>query len=122
LKKFKKLRAVHGNIDDMFLMREFPLFNVFSVENVKVVITHIGGYPENYPFNVMEIIKKEKPNIFVAGHSHILKIMHDEQNQLLFINPGAAGQYGIHHVITMVRFVIDGTDISDMEIFETKKN
>ena len=122
LEKFKPLRGVHGNIDDTTVRRSFPQFNIFYIEEVKVLITHIGGYPENYPYNVLEIIRKEKPSLFIAGHSHILKIIYDKQNQLLFINPGAAGITGIHHVITFVRFVIDGKDIRDMEIFETQKS
>jgi len=122
LEKFKPLRGVHGNIDDTTVRRFFPQYNIFNIEEVKVLITHIGGYPENYPCNVLEIIRKEKPGLFIAGHSHILKIIYDKQNQLLFINPGAAGITGIHHVITFVRFVIDGKDIRDMEIFETQKS
>ena len=121
LEKFKPLRGVHGNIDDTLVRRSFPQFNVFRVEKVKVVMTHIGGYPDHYYDNSLEIIRKEKPDLFIAGHSHILKIIYDKQNQLLFINPGAAGTHGIHHVITLVRFTLDGMNIHDMEIFETKK-
>ncbi|MCL2040726.1 MAG: metallophosphatase family protein [Bacteroidales bacterium] len=122
LQAFKPLRGVYGNIDDTLVRRSFPQFNVFRAEEAKVVITHIGGYPEHYYDNALEIIRKEKPDIFIAGHSHILKIIYDKPNQLLFINPGAAGLHGIHHVITFVRFTLDKTDIRDVEIFETKKN
>jgi len=122
IEKFKPLRGVYGNIDDTLVRRSFPLFNVFRVEKVKVLMTHICGYPEHYPLNVLEMIRKEKPDMVIGGHSHILKIIHDKQNQLLFVNPGAAGMYGIHQLITFVRFVVDGKDIREMEIFETKKS
>jgi len=121
LQKFKPLRGVYGNIDNTLVRCSFPLFNVFDIEGVKVVITHIGSYLGNYPDHVLEVIHEEKPDIFVAGHSHILKITHDKQNRLLFINPGAAGLQGIHYRITLVRFVVDGTEFRDMEIFETEK-
>ena len=122
LKEFKPLRGVYGNIDNNLVRQSFPLFNIFEIEGVKVLITHIGGYPKNYPDHVVETIRREKPNIFVAGHSHILKIIHDKQNKLLFINPGAAGNSGIHHRITAVRFVLDGKTPRDMEVLETAKN
>jgi putative phosphoesterase len=121
LQKFKPLRGVFGNIDDTLVRRSFTMFNIFDIEDVKVLITHIGGYSENYPYAVSELIRKEKPNIFVAGHSHILKIIPDKRHNLLFINPGAAGISGIHQRITFVRFVIDGKDFRDMEIFETPR-
>ena len=122
LKNFKPLRGVYGNIDNAVLHRMFPLYNIFNIEEVKVLMTHVCGYPENYLFHVKEIIRQEKPNLVVAGHSHILKIIHDKPNQLLFINPGAAGMTGIHQRITFVRFILDGMNFRDMEIFETSKN
>ena len=121
LQKFKPLRGVSGNIDDAQLHRYFPMFNLFDIEDVKVLMTHIGGYPAHYPAHVKKLILTEKPNIFVAGHSHILKIIYDQQHQLLFINPGAAGISGFHQRITAVRFTVEGKKFSDMEIFETQK-
>ena len=121
LQKFKPLRGVFGNIDDTSVRHSFPQFNLFDIEDVKVLITHIGGYPEHYFASALDVIRKEKPNIFVAGHSHILKIINDKPHQLLFINPGAAGIYGIHDRITCVRFTIEGKDFHNMEVFETKK-
>ena len=121
LKNFKPLRGVYGNIDNTVVHRAFPLFNIFNIEKVKVLMTHVCGHPDHYLFHVKEVIQQEKPDIVVAGHSHILKISHDKPNQLLFINPGAAGITGIHQKITFVRFVIDGKTPKDMEVFETAK-
>ena len=118
LRKFKPLRAVYGNIDGGDLRKEFPLNQVFFVEKVKVVMTHIGGYPGRYEKSATNLILREKPKLFVTGHSHILKIMFDKKYQLLFVNPGAAGKYGFHKSITMVRFVVDGNEMKDMEVLD----
>lgn len=96
----------------------FPKVNIFTVENVKVIMTHIGGYPNRYEPGIKELIIKEKPNIFISGHSHILKVMNDKDLRLLHINPGAAGNTGFHKVITMLRFQIDGSEIKNMELYE----
>ncbi len=82
------------------------------------MIVHIGGYPGRYHSGVLRAIKQIKPNLFVCGHSHILKIMHDHQNDLLYINPGAAGKSGIHRVITFVRLTLRGAGIDDLEVVE----
>ena len=121
LSSFKPLRAVYGNIDDQKVRLMFPKINIFTVENVKVMMTHIGGYPNHYEPGIRELIIKEKPNIFISGHSHILKVMNDHDMHLLHINPGAAGNSGFHKVITMVRFQIDGSEIKNMELYEKKR-
>ena len=121
LSAFKPLRAVYGNIDDQKIRIMFPKVNIFTVENVKVMMTHIGGYPGRYEPGIKELIIKEKPNIFISGHSHILKVMNDHELHLLHINPGAAGNSGFHKVITMLRFQIDGSDIKNMELYERKR-
>ena len=118
---FKPLRAVYGNIDDQKIRLMFPKINIFTIENVKVMMTHIGGYPNHYEPGVKELIIKEKPNIFISGHSHILKVMNDHNLNLLHINPGAAGNTGFHKVITMLRFQIDGSEIKNMELYEKKR-
>lgn len=118
---FKPLIAVYGNIDDQLLRKIYPEKQLFFCEQVKVLMTHIGGYPGKYAFPIKDIIKIEKPKLFISGHSHILKVMFDQKNQLLHINPGAAGKYGFHRVITLVRFTIDGKDIKDLEIMELDK-
>ena len=121
LSAFKPLRAVYGNIDDQKVRLMFPKINIFTIENVKVMMTHIGGYPGRYEPGIKELIIKEKPNIFISGHSHILKVMNDHNLHLLHINPGAAGNSGFHKVITMVRFQIDGSEIKNMELYEKNR-
>ena len=80
----------------------------FKCEEVDVWITHIGGYPNRYSSDIRELIKKKPPKLFISGHSHILKVMYDKKLNLLHMNPGAAGKYGVHKLITMLRFSIDG--------------
>ena len=121
IKKIKPLRAVYGNIDTAEARLEFPLDNKFTIENVSVWMTHIGGYPNRYNPRIREEIKKNAPKIFISGHSHILKIQFDKKLNLLHLNPGAAGKHGFHQVRTMLRFLIDGDSIKDMEIIELEK-
>ena len=121
LKAFKPLRAVYGNIDGYDISSEFPEELIFMCEGVKVFIKHIGGYPGRYAPGVKNTIIKEKPQLFISGHSHILKIMYDDKLQCLHINPGAAGLQGWHKVKTLVRFVIDGREIKNCEVIELGK-
>lgn len=118
LKKYKPLRAVYGNIDDKDARAEFPLDNKFVIEGVSVWITHIGGYPNKYNLRVREELKRERPKLFICGHSHILKVQFDEKLKLLHLNPGAAGNHGFHKVRTMLRFEIDKGAITNMEVIE----
>ncbi|GAA4644693.1 metallophosphoesterase family protein [Pontixanthobacter gangjinensis] len=118
LKAVKPLKAVYGNIDNAEIRKEFPLNNRFMCEEVDVWITHIGGYPGRYSPAVKEDIKKDPPKIFISGHSHILKVMNDKNLKLLHMNPGAAGKQGFHKKRTMLRFKINGRDISDLEVIE----
>ncbi len=118
LKKLNPLRAVYGNIDDATARLEFPLDNKFTVENVSVWMTHIGGYPNKYNQRIREEIQQNPPKIFISGHSHILKIQFDKKLNLLHLNPGAAGNHGFHKVRTMIRFTIDKDQIKDMEVIE----
>lgn len=115
---FKPLRAVAGNIDDGITRRVHPLFSSFDCEGVRVLMTHIGGYPRRYDPRAMERIRTVRPKLFIAGHSHILKVVYDPVYDLLHINPGAAGNYGLHKVRTAVRLTIDGSDMRDMEAGE----
>jgi len=121
LAKIKPLKAVYGNIDGQDVRKVHPLNQCFMCEDVKVLITHIGGYPGRYNAEALKVIRQEKPKLFICGHSHILKVMYDETNQLLHINPGAAGVHGFHAVKTMVRFSIDKDRISDLEVIELGK-
>ena len=120
IEKYKPLRGVYGNIDDKFIRAIFPLDNKFIVEKVKVWITHIGGYPHRYNPRIKSIIKKSPPKLFISGHSHILKVQYDKKLNLLHMNPGAAGKYGIHQVRTMLRFEIENENIKNLEIIESR--
>lgn len=115
---FKPLRAVYGNIDDHEVRRVYPEVSVFDVEGIRVLMTHIGGYPGHYDRRALAHIYHTRPTIFVAGHSHILKVIYDKRFEMLHLNPGAAGRYGFHKVRTALRFTLDGGDIRDMEIGE----
>jgi putative phosphoesterase len=121
LSGFKPLRGVYGNIDGTSIRVLHPKNQLFSVEGLKVFITHIGGYPGNYSKEAKEIILSEHPGIFISGHSHILKVMPDKQNRLLHMNPGAAGNHGFHSIKTMLRFSIDNGKISSLEVIELGK-
>jgi hypothetical protein len=121
LQRLKPLRAVHGNIDGQEIRRLFPSELRFTVGGVSVFMTHIGGYPGRSEKHVREILGKERPKLFISGHSHILKIMNDERFGLLHINPGAGGNSGMHQVITAVRFRVEEGRISNMDILEIKR-
>lgn len=118
LEAFKPLRAVHGNIDDHIVRLQYPEDQFFQVEDVSVYMTHIGGYPGHYLPEVRILLQDKQPDLYVCGHSHILKVIYDQQLNLLHINPGAAGTSGFHKRITMVRLVIDGKTFKDLEIFD----
>lgn len=118
IKLLKPLRAVYGNIDAAEARSEFPLDNRFVLEGVAVWMTHIGGYPNKYNQRIREEINKDAPKVFIAGHSHILKIQYDKKLNLLHLNPGAAGNHGFHKVRTMIRFQLDKGEIKAMEIIE----
>jgi putative phosphoesterase len=119
---FKPLRAVYGNIDDSLVRTTYPEFLQFTCEGVKVLMTHIGGYPKRYEKKVITMLKSQKPNLFISGHSHILKVMYDKDYDLLHINPGAAGVSGFHVVRTAVRFTVDGDKMKDLEILEIPRS
>ena len=121
ISQVSKLRAVYGNIDDKTIRAEFPLDNIFTIEKVPVWITHIGGYPYRYDQRIREMITKNPPKLFISGHSHILKVQYDKKLNLLHLNPGSAGKYGIHKVRTMLRFVIKNKEIKKLEVIEMEK-
>ncbi|MHB0754318.1 metallophosphoesterase family protein [Polaribacter sp. M15] len=121
IKKIKPLRAVYGNIDDKDARAEFPLDNKFNIENVSVWMTHIGGYPNKYNLRIREELSKNPPKIFIAGHSHILKVQFDKKLNVLHLNPGAAGNHGFHKIRTMLRFELQKGEIKNLEIIELAK-
>ena len=118
IQQIKPLRAVYGNIDDDKARMEFPLHNQFTCEDVAVWITHIGGYPGKYNPAIRSALAANPPQLFICGHSHILKVQFDKTLNLLHMNPGAAGKSGFHQLRTMLRFVIEGAQIKELEIIE----
>jgi len=118
LQSFKPLRAVWGNIDGHDIRSLLPQHNRFMCEDVKVWLTHIGGYPGKYDPLVRPGIFQQPPNLFVCGHSHILKVQYDRSLELLHINPGAAGKHGWHKVQTLIRLEIDSKTIQNLEVIE----
>lgn len=121
LEAFKPVRAVYGNIDDIRVRTAVPEIQRFFCENVDVMIKHIGGYPGRYDRSVWNEIHANPPKLFISGHSHILKVMPDKRLNLLHINPGAAGKSGLHKVRTLVRFIIDGPEIKELEVIELEE-
>lgn len=118
LEKITKTRAVYGNIDDYVIRSAIKEVNTFICEKVKVSMIHIAGKPPYYNRKSKLIIQQEKPKIFICGHSHILKVEFDKVNNVLFMNPGAAGRHGFHKKRTMIRFEINEEKIENMEIIE----
>lgn len=121
LNNFKPLKAVYGNIDGQDIRMSCPEIQSFYCEDVKVLMKHIGGYPGHYDKSIQALINIEKPDLFISGHSHILKVIYDDKKRLLHMNPGAAGKSGLHKVITCIRFLIDGKQIKDLEILENER-
>jgi len=121
IEAIKPLRAVYGNIDNQEVRLAFPEVQCFTVENVKVWMTHIGGYPGRYSAGIVQQLDKVKPKLFISGHSHILKVMQDKKRQILHMNPGAVGKSGFHQVRTMLRFDIDNDTIKNLEVIEWKR-
>ena len=118
LQQMKPLRGVYGNIDGYDIRSVYPEWLVFTCEEVKVCLLHIGGYPPKYNPPAKKLLIQHQPLLFISGHSHILKIMFDAPNQCLHMNPGAAGKQGWHKVRTLIRFEIDGKNISNCEVIE----
>lgn len=120
LQAFKKTVAVYGNIDDFDVVVLTEKVENIEIEGLKIMVTHIGGYPNRYERGIKELIEIERPNIFISGHSHILKVINDLKYSLLHINPGAAGRHGIHQISTLIRFTIDSVP-KDLEVLEFNK-
>jgi putative phosphoesterase len=116
--EFKPLTGVAGNCDNHNLRFIHPLHRFFECEGLKILMTHIGGYPGRYDVRARELIDRYRPDIFVCGHSHILKVMRDDKRNMLTINPGAAGIQGFHVVRTALRFKLEDGKIHSMEVFE----
>ena len=115
------LRAVRGNIDHGEVNRHAPELLIFDIEDVKVLLTHIGGYPGRWSPGMKQLLKENHINLMVDGHSHILRVMYDKDLNLLHINPGAAGHHGWQKERTLMRLTIDGNDIKDCEVIQLGK-
>jgi putative phosphoesterase len=116
--QFKPLLGVAGNCDNYDLRFEHPVYRFFECEGLKILMTHIGGYPGRYDARACRLIDELRPDVFVCGHSHILKVVRDPKRDMLVINPGAAGIQGFHLVRTALRFQINAGKIENMEVFE----
>jgi len=114
----KIFRGVYGNVDGQDIRFTYPEVNIFTTCGIKVLMTHIGGYPGKYPERIQRLLSHEKPDLFICGHSHILKVMPDPKNHLLHMNPGAYGHHGFHLVRTVLTFTIDAGKISDVKAIE----
>ena len=118
---FKPLVGVCGNCDSRDLLRDYPLHQFFVREGLSVLMTHIGGHPAKYDLRARALIEQFRPNIFVCGHSHILRVENDSRYDMLTINPGAAGHQGWQVERTALRFCLQDGKISDMELFRLPK-
>lgn len=121
LSALKPIKGVWGNIDGVDIRKLFSKTLRFKIENVDVMMTHIGGYPGKYDISIKQELMLNPPKLFISGHSHILKVMNDKNLGLLHINPGAAGKYGLHVVSTAVRFDINKERFENLEILEINK-
>ncbi len=122
LKQFKPFRAVFGNIDSNEIQHTFPEDLWLTIEGITIWMTHIGGVPPKYNPRIRKILKEKQPDVFICGHSHILRIKRDPNfNNMLYINPGAAGNHGFHHIKTLVRFEINNSKIENVEVIELGK-
>lgn len=117
----KPFRAVFGNIDDYAIRQIYPEILRFVVDGVDVFMTHIGGFPGRYNNKIKQELFSNPPQLFISGHSHILRVMYDNQINCLHMNPGAAGNHGFHQVRTILRFIIDNGNIRDLEVVEIKR-
>lgn len=122
LQAFKPVRAVFGNIDGQEIRQECRHIEHFGAESIQVMMTHVGGYPGRYQPEIRKIIDAKRPKLFISGHSHILKVMYDKKYGLLHINPGAAGNSGLHRSVTAVKLVIEGSEMRDLRVLDLPRN
>lgn len=119
---FKPVVGVYGNCDGATVRYQYPEYQLLKLQGLTVLMTHIGGSPGHYYPGAKALIEKFRPDVFICGHSHILKVMRDTRYNLLYINPGAAGLQGWQLVRTALRFRIEAGEVKDMEVFEFPKN
>ena len=120
ISSMKPIKGVYGNCDGQDVRLVHPYIQLFEMEGLKFLMMHIGGYPGRYDHRALQLIQAHRPNVFICGHSHILKVINDKTNNLICINPGAAGIQGFHKVRTAVRFRVQNGALHDMEVGEWK--
>ena len=118
LEAFKPVRGVYGNIDGRDIRARLPLNEIFEVAGLRVLITHIGGYPGRYVPRVRKLLDEHQPGLYICGHSHILKVMMDQKRGVLHMNPGACGNHGFHRMRTIIRFRIEAGKVDGVEVIE----
>lgn len=118
LTEYKPVRAVYGNIDGRDVRAVYPLDDIFTVDGIRFWMTHIGGYPNHFEPRVRRLMPVHRPDVFICGHSHILKVLRDPSTGTLCMNPGAAGVHGFHKIRTMLRFSISNGRMHDVEAIE----
>lgn len=118
LQSIKPLKAVFGNIDHKEIQGQFPEDLAFDCGGVKVLMTHIGGNPPKYNQRTLKLLREHTPGLFICGHSHILKVGRDKDRNMWCLNPGAAGNHGLHHMKTLVRFTLERGQLSALEVVE----
>lgn len=118
IEKLAPLKAVYGNADGQDIRDKYPELLAFDSEGLKVMMIHIGGYPGKYPTGVKQLLLANKPSLFICGHSHILKVMYDQELKLMHMNPGACGVHGFHKVKTALRFEVDKGEIKNASVIE----
>ena len=118
--EFKPAVGVYGNCDGYDIRHLYPEYQLLKLQGLTVLLTHIGGSPGHYYPQARKLIAQFRPDVFICGHSHILKVMRD--GEMLYINPGAAGLQGWQLVRTALRFRIENGEVKDMEVFEYPKN
>jgi len=118
---FKPLIGVHGNCDGQDIRMDYPRVQLIEMQGLKILMMHIGGYPGRYDVNALKLIEAHRPDVFVCGHSHILKVMHDNYYDMMVLNPGACGLQGFHLVRTALRFRIEDGKLKEMEVGQWPK-
>ena len=122
LQRFKPIKAVYGNVDDHQIRMTCPEKQIFEIEGLKIYMIHIGGIPSRYAQGVRADLIAYQPGLFICGHSHILKVMPDPKlNNMLYMNPGAAGRHGFHQIKTLLRFDIENGKPKNLEVIELGK-
>lgn len=119
LQEFKPLRGVYGNIDDGPLRNAYPEDDRFQCQESDIWMTHIGGHPGRYDRRVKKMLADNPPRLFICGHSHILRVQQDKRhNNMIYLNPGAAGHHGFHLMRTIVTLEFIGDQIGNLNVIE----